>query len=197
MMAPATSPSEISLMRAPTSRTWSMISRLPVAVQDDDDQVAGMQPLRLRDPAQVPVHRHLDVDHAPGPAAHHQLLHVVDVGGEHRAALGQGDHGQRAGLALGGEAGAVDRVHGHVHLGLHAVADLLAEVQHRRLVLLTLPDHDGPEHVHGGQRRAHRVHGALVQVFMVAPALQRRGRERRLLGHPQQLEGQVAIQRWL
>ena len=117
----------------------------------------------------------------------------MDVAGEHGAALGQRHHGHGSRDQAGRELGAVDGVYRNIDLGLHAVADLLAEVEHRRLVLLALADHDCALHVDRGQRVAHGVDGTLVGRFLVAPPGQRSRGQGGRLGGAQQLERQVAV----
>ena len=63
----------------------------------------------------------------------------------------------------------------HVDARLQAVADLFTEIEHRRLVLLPLADHDHATHVDRSEARAHGVYGSLVRLLLHAPALQRRG----------------------
>src|SRR5919107_724950 len=107
------------------------------AVEDADGQLGDVGPLGLGDAAQVVLDRSLEVDHGGGVAAHGQLLHVdTGAGVEHRPPLGQGDHGDGVGKALGGQGGPVDGVDGDVDLGWGAGADPLAVVEHRGVVLL-------------------------------------------------------------
>ena len=99
------------------------------------------------------------------------LLHV-DAGArvEHGAALGQRDHRQGVRLAARGERRSLQRVDRDVDVRRAAVADLLAVVEHRRLVLLALADHDDAVHRHRVEREAHRVDGGLVGGLLVAAA---------------------------
>ena len=129
-------------------------------------------------------------------AAARDLLHV-DAGArvEHAAALGQRDHRERARHAPRGQPRALQRVDRDVDLGRAAVADLLAVVEHRRLVLLALADHDDAVHRHGVQREAHRVDGGLVGRLLVAAADPARGGQRGGLGDAHQLEREVAVGR--
>ena len=123
-----------------------------------------------------------------------ELVHVDGrAGEEHRPALGDGDHGDRVRLADRREAGALERVDGHVHLGRLAVADLLAVVEHRRLVLLALADDDDAAHGDGVEHRAHRVDRRLVGGVLVAAADPAPAAERGRLGHADELEGEVPI----
>ena len=94
---------------------------------------------------------------------------------------------------VGGELGTVDGIDGDVHLGLETVADLLAEVEHRGLVLLALTDHDRAFHVDRGERGADRFDCARVRRVLVAATLQGRRRQRARFGHAQQLEREVAV----
>src|SRR5581483_7947079 len=110
---------------------------VPGPVEDADRHVGDPGPLHLRDAAQVLAYPRVDVDHVDAVRADRELLHVEDrTGVEHRAAFGDRQHGHRVGHALGHQRRTVDRVHGDVDLGPGAVADLLAVVEHRRVVLL-------------------------------------------------------------
>ena len=80
----------------------------------------------------------------------------------HAAALGQGDDRDGVGQALGCEGRAIDRVDRHVDLRGHAVADQLAAVEHRRLVLLAFADDDHAVHVDVGEGVAHGLDGGVV-----------------------------------
>ncbi len=150
---PATSPWEMKRMRAPAAR--HALDHLVVArpVEHHDHQVADGAALGRRDLVERLLDRRADVDLLVDVGAAGQLLHVEHGAGvEHRALLGGGDHGERVGLAAGDERGALERVDGHVELGAGARADVLAVVQHGRLVLLALADHDHALHV---DRREH------------------------------------------
>ena len=77
--------------------------------------------------------------------------------------------------------------------GGRAVADLLAVVEHRRLVLLALADHDDAVHRDRVEHVAHRVDGGLVGGLLVAaPDHPRRGQSSGL-GHAHELEREVAV----
>ena len=117
----------------------------------------------------------------------------MDVGGEHGSALGQGDHRDGARQAGGGQARAFDGVDRNVNLWLEPVADLLAEEEHRSLVLLPLSDDDCASHVNRGERLTDRLDRAAVGRVFVAAALERCRRQRARLGHAQELQRQVAI----
>ena len=78
-------------------------------------------------------------------------------------------------------------------LGRAAVADLLAVVEHRRLVLLALADHDDPVHRHGVDQQPHRVDGGAVGRLLVAAADPARRGQRGGLGHADELEREVAV----
>ena len=123
-----------------------------------------------------------------------ELLHVdAGTGIEHRAALGERDHGQRAGAALGAEARPLERVDGDVDPRRAAVADLLAVEEHRRLVLLALADHDDAVHRDRVDQQPHRVDGGAVGRLLVAAADPARGGQRGGLGHADELEREVAV----
>ena len=87
-----------------------------------------------------------DVDVTGRDRADAQLLEVGVRGVEEAAALGRGEDGDRAALAGGDEVRALERVDRDVDRGDRPVvvvaADLLADVEHRRLVALALADDD-------------------------------------------------------
>ena len=96
-------------------------------------------------------------------------------------------------MALGGEPGALQRVDGDIDLGRAAVADPLAVVEHRRLVLLALADHDDAVHRHRVEHQPHRVDGRLVGRLLLSPAHPAGGGKRGGLGHADELEREVAV----
>ena len=60
------------------------------------------------------------------------------------------------------------RVDGEVHDRGRPVADALAVVEHRRLVLLAFADHDDAVHLDRVEHGPHGVDGGLVHQFLVA-----------------------------
>ncbi len=195
-MAPATSPSVMNLIRAPACADLVDQLLVPRAVEDADRDVAGRAVLGLRHSLDVLGDRGGDVDDVRGGRPGRDLLHVEDRRRVvHGAAVGHRHDGDRVGHALGHQRRAVDRVHGDVALGALPVADLLAVVEHRRLVLLALADDDDALHAHRADQGAHRVdRGAVAAVLVAAADPPARGHRRRL-GDPHQLEGQVAVGR--
>ena len=137
--------------------------------------------------------RRLEVDDVGSLRPDRDLLHVhARPGVEHRAPLGQGDHGDGVGAAEGGERGPVDGIDGDV-ARRPAGADLLAVVEHRRLVLLSLADDDNPVHRDVVDDEPHRVDGGLVGCLLVAAAHPPSGGEGGRLGDARQLHGEVAV----
>ena len=76
-----------------------------------------------------------------------------------------------------------------------AVADLLAVEEHRGVVLLALADHDDAVHRDACDELAHRVDGGAVAAVLVAAADPAAGGHRGGLGHPDELEREVAVGR--
>ena len=193
-IAPATSPSVMKRMRPPASRILLHQAVVTRPVEDDDGDVREAHALALRDRAQVVLHGGVDVDDVGVLRPDRELLHVEHGRGvEHRAPLGDGEDGERVRHALGHERGAVDGVDRDVALRAVAVADLLAVVEHRRLVLLALADDHRAPHRHRADELAHRVDGRPVAAVLVPapdePARRHRGR----LRHPHEFEREVAI----
>ena len=151
------------------------------------------RPFRLRDRADVLGRARVDVDRLGGLGPDRDLVHVERGAGiEHRPALGDGDHGDRIRLPERRQARPLERVDGDVDLGAVAGADHLAVVEHRRLVLLALADHDDAVHLDGAEHQAHRVDGSLVGLLLLAPPDPAGRSERRGLCDADELEGEVA-----
>ena len=181
-------------MRAPASRTSRIASSW--RGRSSITTVTSPMPMPLRSATSLSVS-------ASGRSSDEQvgdllaagdLLHVdARARVEHRAALGERDDGERARHPERRQPRALERVDRDVDLRRRAVADLLAVVEHRRLVLLALADHDEAVHRDRVEHEAHRVDGGLVGGLLVAAADQPGGGERRGLGDAHQLEGEVAI----
>ncbi len=122
------------------------------------------------------------------------LLHV-DSGAwkEHRAALGNCDHGDRVRLAERRQPRAFERIDRDVDRAPVPLPDVLAVKEHRRFVLLAFADHDDAVHADGVEHRAHRVDGGLVGRVLVAAPDPAAGAHRGSLGHAHELEREVAV----
>ena len=194
MIAPATSPSRMYLMRAPVCADLLDQPGVAGTVEQHDGDVVLVHVLGLGDRVDVLGHRLADVDDVGGLGAGDELLHVEHGRRvEHRVPRGDGHHRDGVVHALGRQRGAVDRVDRDVALGAGAVADLLAVEEHRRVVLLALADHDGAAHADRADHVAHRVDGLLVGVVLVAAADPAGGRHGRCLGDAYQFEGEVPV----
>ena len=86
-----------------------------------------------------------------------------------------------------------ERVDGDVDLRALAVADLLAVVEHRRLVLLALADDDARRPSTPCRAGAHRVDGGLVGGDLVAAPDPAPGGQRRRLRDADELEREVPV----
>ncbi len=86
------------------------------------------------------------------------------------AALGCRHHGNGVGLPHRAQVGALERIHGDVDfvgcaadpVRLLRETDLLADVEHRRLVALAFADHDGAVDGDGVHLLAHGLDGHLI-----------------------------------
>ena len=117
MRPPATSPSLISLMRAPVARTRSISSSCRGRSRTTTVRSSTRSPLAAAS-ASMLSSMLISSEHTPCPRSHGELLHVDDARRVvHRALLGQRHdrHGVRQ--ALGQQRRAVDRVDGHVDRG--------------------------------------------------------------------------------
>src|SRR5579871_5060149 len=79
------------------------------------------------------------------------------------------------------------------------VADLLADIEHRRLVALALADHDGAIDGKRVEFAAHGIDRRLVRRLLVAAAPEPRRRHRRAFGDANELDRKHALDRkaWL
>ena len=108
------------------------------------------------------------------------------------AALGHRDAGNRVRHRLGAQRRALERIERDVDPLAGAAADLFADIEHRRLVALALADHHQPVHVENAvERRAHGIDRRLVGLLLVAAPAPLRRRDRRRLGDPRDLDGEV------
>src|SRR5262249_26851422 len=76
-----------------------------------------------------------------------------------------------------------------------AVPDLLAVEEHRRLVLLTLADHDDATHRDRVQHQPHGVDGRLVGAVLVAAPDPATRSHRSRLRHADELEREIPVGR--
>ena len=162
-------------------------------VEDDDRDVADPAAERLGDAPEVLGRATADVDLAGRDRADAQLLQVRVRGVDQAARLGRGEDGDRVGLAVGDEVRALERVDRDVdrrarRRGRARPADLLADVEHRRLVALALADDDRAGDLDLVHRPAHRLGRGAVGPVPVAAAHEARRRDRRRLGDADHLE---------
>ena len=140
-MAPATSPSVMSRMRAPEARTSAMRSAWRWRSKMTAVRSRTGWPRASARAVEVLGRGPPDVDGARGPGPDGQLLHVdAGTGVEHGAAFGHGDDGQAPPRPERGGGRAVDGVDGDVGGRRRPVADPLAVEEHGGVVLLALAD---------------------------------------------------------
>ena len=167
---------------------------MAVALEDDDGEIVHVDALRLRDALEVLGRRRVDVDGVRALGPDGDLVHVQrGPREEHRPPLGDRDHRDGVRHPERRQARALERVDRDVDLRPGAVADLLAVVEHRRLVLLPLADHDDAAHGDGVDHQPHRVDRGLVGGVLVAapdPAGRERGGG---LGYAHELEREVPV----
>ena len=181
-------------MLAPTSRRVSMACSWRGRSSMITVTSPGSPPLRSAILRTTSSSGSLEAEQVGGPRAGGDLLHVEDGPGiEHRAALRERDHREGRGHPPGGQGGPLERIDRDVHSWRAAVADLLAVVEHRRLVLLALADHDDAVHRHGVEHQPHRVDRGAVGALLLAAADPAAGGERARLGDADELERQVAV----
>ena len=172
------------------------------ALEDDHGDVADLPAEGTRDRAEVLRRSGGDVDLARGDRPDAQLLHVR-VGGVGQPALFRGgEHGDRPGLAVGDEVGALERVdrdvdRRHVRPAAVPPSDLLADVEHRGFVALALADDDATGEVDLVHRPAHGLGGQLVRAVPIAATHRPCRGDGRLLGDPDHLEREELFHRLL
>ena len=164
------------------------------AVEHDHGHVAGLPALALGDLPDHVLERVGEADQVRGARAGRDLLHV-EAGSrvEHGALVGECDHRERRRHSAGRQCRALEWVDGDVDGRRAAVADALAVVEHRGLVLLALADHDDAVHRNGVEHQAHGVHSGAVGALLLAaadPAARRQGPG---FGHAHELEREVAV----
>ncbi len=195
-----TSPSVISLMRAPASRTSLIRSSCRGPVEDDHRDVVHAASEGRRDPVQVLGRRETNVHLAGHDRPHGELLEIGVGRVQEPALLGCRQHRDRIGGSRRHEVGAFKRIDRDVDLGrLAAVrvppAQLLADVQHRRLVPLALTDDDRRGDVELVHRLAHRLRRGAVGLVTVAPAHVPRARDGGRFGHADHLQREELLHR--
>ena len=136
----------------------------------------------------------VDRDVAGHLRPHHQLAQV-GVGGVHQAArLGGGQHHGGVRGAGRDQVGPLQRVHRDVHRGRRVrVADLLTDVEHRRLVALALADDDGAADLRLFHGVAHRLDGGAVGAHPVATSHEPRRGDGPGLGGRDRLDGDQLV----
>lgn len=193
-IAPATSPSVISRIRAPVARTSWMELRVPRPVQDAHRHVSHRQVLDLGDRSDVFRDRRGDIQHVCGIGADGDFVHVEHRRRvEHGAAIGYRQHRDGVGHALAHQRGAVNGVDGKVAFRSVAVAHFFAVVEHWCVVLFAFADDHHPAHGNRVDQFAHRVDRRAVAALLVAAAYPAARGHGSGLGHPDQLHGQVAV----
>ena len=192
--APDTSPCGMNRIRVPTARIRLTISSWRGRSRITTIRSRGRTRLARATVSSVSSIGAFRSSSSSTSGAAGELLHVdAGAGVEHRLPVAGRDHGQRVGLALRAQLGALQRVDRDVDRDAVAGADPLAVEQHRRLVLLALADHDDAVHLDRRQHVAHGVDGGLVGRDLVAEADPAGRGQRGRLGHADQLEREVAV----
>ena len=177
--------------RGPKLRDQCVVA---VALEHDDGEIAHLHALRRRNRAHVLGGRKVQIDGVGRFGSDRDLVHVHrGPREEHRAALGDRDHGDRAGDSEGCQPRALERVDRHVDLRPEPGAHALVVEEHRRLVLLALTDHDDALHGDRVDHPAHEVDRCRVGSVLVPSADPPGGAHRSRLRHAHELERQVPV----
>ncbi len=193
--APPTSPSVISRMRTPalrtsaTSSSWRGRSRMTAVRSSTRTRLASAIAARLW----VALRRMSIAPRAIGPTA----ILFMYVSGAFRncpcsaiattASASPRPFAHRLVPSSGSTAMSISGA------SAVAVADLLADVQHRRLVALALADDDAAADVHVAEGAAHRLDGGAVGAVAVAEPDEAGRRQRRRLGDANDFESEVSV----
>ena len=196
-MTPATSPSGMSLIAQPRPAKRGDDRVVARPVEDAGGDVGGLDALGPGDGADIILDRPAEVDRALGVSGtDRQLVHIGVGRVEEPALFGNGEHGERVGPRAGGDRRAFERVERDVDLGPAVLrrADLLADIEHRRLVALALADDHGAVHRQRVERGAHRLdRGGIGGVIVAAPD-PGRGGDRGGLGYPDHFEHEDSVE---
>ena len=136
--------------------------------------------------------------HVPGgDRADGQLLEIRVRGVEEAARLRRGEHRHRIRLAARDEVRALERVDRDVDgdVAWAALADRLADPEHRRLVALAFADDDRPVDLDLVERAPHRLDRGAVGRRAVAAAHQASRGDRGGLGDPDHLQCEQRLHR--
>ena len=167
-------------------------------IQHDDHQILHAPSERLRNRAQIEPHRRVEIDDIARARTDDQLFHVHVWRMEQAAAFRRGEHGDGVRRAGGAEVRPFQRIDGDIHLRIAAPvrrlvrrADLLADVEHRRLVALAFADDDRAVDRHRVHHLAHCLDGDLIGLVPIALAHRVRARDRGLFDDAQEFERQI------
>jgi len=165
-----------------------------LAVENRQRDLLGATALALTDLADDLADRFVESEEVLELGCRGHLLHVhAGTGIKHRAALGQGDHGECATETTGSQGRSLERVDGDVDDGRAAVTDVLTVVEHRRLVLFALADDDDAVHRHGVEQQPHGVHRGAVGGELVTTSDPPGSGQCSRFSDPDQLECEVAV----
>ena len=106
--------------------------------------------------------------------------------------LGQRHDGERAWASLGGECRAFQRIDSDVHRRT-AGANLLADIEHRRLIHLPLSDHHSAGDGDLVEGLAHGLHGGAVCLILLAETDPAGGGKGSGLGDAHKFEREIAV----
>ena len=168
-------------------------------VEDAGGDLRGGHALGLGEARDILLRRAVEIDGVLGIAAADRDLVHIGVGRMQQAAPLRHRHaGDRVGHRLGAQRRAFQRIERDVDRPLVSAADLLADIEHRRLVALALADDD--ETVDIGdriERLAHGIDRRLVGRLLIAPAPPARRGDRRGFGDAGDLDGEHAVEHGL
>jgi len=172
--------------------------RVPRPIEHDDDEIFDPAAVCLRNRPKIEANRRVEVDHVASARADDELLHVNVRRMEQAATFGRGQDSQRIRRSGGAQIRALERIDGDVDWRIRARRavshpDLLANVEHRRLVALAFTNDDGAVDRNRVHFPPHGFHGDLIRLVPVPLTHRVRTRYRRLFDDTEKVERQVRV----
>ena len=169
---------------------------MPRAVEHDHHQIPDVPAERARDRAEIVLDRRVQIYRMLRRGTDDELLHV-EIGRVQQAApLGRGQHGNRVRRARRAQVRPLERIDRDVNCRIAPLAtfrvvgqaDLLADIQHRRLVPLSLADDNRAVDRHPVHLAAHGFHRDLIGFVTVPLSHRVRAGNGRLLDDAEEIQ---------
>ena len=174
---------------------------VPGSVEYHDDQVLDIAVQRICNDAEVVFRRGIEIKSFPARllVPHHlrtddQFIQI-DVGRvPETACFGHRHHRNRSELVLCCKIRALEWIDRDIDLGTLPGSDLLADIEHRRLIPLALADDDLTIDIEPRQHSAHRLDRGIVRGMPVPETDPSCRSDRSSLGHLQELQEEILFE---